>query len=144
MQIFYNNASDLYWSRGEYREFKANQADRAGAEEDVTSNEQHRATGPFRVEMTWSSEVWAAISELLSREKSVLEVWGAIDNVSYYILTLIGEYDRDARRRIYELQDKISDRYGKFLLFDFNVLALEGRESSEIVTGIDLLYRRRA
>lgn len=141
MQIFYNNASDVYWSRGEYREFKANQADRAGAE-DVTYNEQHRLVGP--AEMTWSSEVWAAISELLSSEESVLEVWGAIDNVSYYILTLIGEYDRDARRRIYELQDKILDRYGKFLLFDFNVLALEGRESSEIVTGIELLYRRRA
>ena len=92
--------------------------------------------------MIWSSDVWTLVAEILAKERSVVEIWGTVDSVSYYVLTIIDKFDRNARRRVYALQREILEMYSVYLTFDFNVMALDGRDSSEMISDLKCLFHR--
>lgn len=81
------------------------------------------------------------IAELISQEPSVESIYGKFENNAFYIMTFIHSYDREARRRVYAYQKEIMSNFPKFD-FDFYVLALEGKRESNLISGINCIYRR--
>ncbi len=83
--------------------------------------------------------IWTDIANLFSSEKSVVEIWADYHEGSVYVLSLIKTYDREARRRLIQLEREVIDKYYGIDI-DFSILALEGDDPSELVTDLVRIY----
>lgn len=84
-------------------------------------------------------KLWADVRALFSKEDGVVEVWAELSDDSVYILTLIESFDWEISERIYQIEKNLINLYYD-LGFDFNILALEGEDSSEIVSDLDRIF----
>ena len=83
--------------------------------------------------------VWADIAKLFSSEELVVEIWVNYSDESFYVLTLIKSYDREARKRLIQFEKQIIDKYFGIAI-DFSILSLDGGDSSDLVTDLARIY----
>lgn len=79
------------------------------------------------------------VIRVFSRESSVVDIWADCTPESVYILTFMRTYDRAARDALIELEEEILDAHTNVGI-DFSILALEGDDSSEIVSDLVQIY----
>ena len=83
--------------------------------------------------------VWADIAKLFSSEELVVEIWVNYSDESFYVLTLIKSYDREARKRLIQFEKQIIDKYFGIAI-DFSILSLDSGHSSDLVTDLVCIY----
>ncbi len=81
------------------------------------------------------------IAKTIREVPEVNLIYGKMEDANIYIITLLDEYDKEARRSVYRYQREILNNFPEFN-FDFYVVAMNGQKPESMVSDLISLYKR--